>query len=524
MMNTVNTVANVVSYFSNKIVIGIETELQTLELRFKRQTDAFTQIKDMIEIREELEERITSVLSDYTQMINQVSIVATLTLAMALGAFGSLLGNTDNQPMWKISLFTISCVGTTLFSILSVLESFFLSIHINQVEARFASGTSPHVARTRTSVREFHIDDLIHLNSTFNFIVITFFIAFLSFSTTLLGYVYLGLGLSNNVFQEDTRQAVPPELFPHDFPNATTVPLYKLEPGFVPIASMLTTIVVTVYVIIGYRFFTVYVNYIHTRSLISFLLIFGCQKPEYDSHNAKTPIRIAADRFNNLQTSIFDRIQKWRDSTESFLFCVEQISRDRRVETKTQQQQAGTLATDLWKWSDSISEYCKHIVKKMNDMAAPRDSDVNTATKRKLEHCKYYTQSVMDNMELLKQFKASEHVEQPQLYIYDMKPCAPVLAILIFIWGVTGGLILTLLSFICAILILSIIKYCPCCCCGIKLKHCKTVTEITLMHYEDLHKATQHLYTRRSTSRDGGTTTRPKYSMYRDFEYRKISF
>jgi len=114
------------------------------------------------------------VLSDYTQMINQVSIVATLTLAMALNAFGSLLGNTDNQPMWKISLFTISCVGTTLFSILSVLESFFLSIHINQVEARFASGTYPHVMRTSTSIRKFHIADLVHLNSTFNFIVVTF--------------------------------------------------------------------------------------------------------------------------------------------------------------------------------------------------------------------------------------------------------------------------------------------------------------------------------------------------------------
>lgn len=467
-------------------------------------------------------------LSDYTQMINQVSIVATLTLAMALNAFGSLLGNTDNQPMWKISLFTISCVGTTLFSILSVLESFFLSIHINQVEARFASGTYPHVMRTSTSIRKFHIADLVHLNSTFNFIVVTFFIAFLSFSTTLLGSIYLGLGLSNNVFEDDTRQAVPPELFPHDFPNAKTVPLYKLEPGFVPIASMLTTIVVTVYVIIGYQFFTVYVNYIHARSLISFLLIFGCQHPEYNSHNAKKPIRIAAEKFNNLQKDIFKKIQKWRDSTESFLISVAAMRSDRRyirIETKEQRARGNTLSTDLWEWSDSILNYCTDIVENIYDIVGATNTKVNRVKILQVEHCKYYTQSLIDNVELLKQFKASEYVEEPQLYIYDMKRCAPITATLIFIWGASGGLVVTLLLFVCAILIFSIIKYCSCLCCELLRNNSSgTVAKITLIHYEYLHRQIEKLYTKRSLSRNATTIPRPSHTLYRDYEYRKISF
>ena len=61
-----------------------------------------------------LEQRITTILSDYTALLNQVSIVSTLMLGVATATFGSLLGNTEDQPKWKVNLYVISCIFTII--------------------------------------------------------------------------------------------------------------------------------------------------------------------------------------------------------------------------------------------------------------------------------------------------------------------------------------------------------------------------------------------------------------------------
>ena len=168
-----NVVVGIPSAVVGRATIKTETACAIMEYMSESQKAEFEAIKTLSELREELEERITAILSDYTQMINQASVVSTLTLGMATAAFGSLLGNTDGQPEWKSTMFSISCVVTVCFSILSVIESFFLGVHINQVEARFAGGVYPHI--NSDNLRKFEPEELKNLNAKFNFVVVTFF-------------------------------------------------------------------------------------------------------------------------------------------------------------------------------------------------------------------------------------------------------------------------------------------------------------------------------------------------------------
>lgn len=325
-------------------------------MRFESQQHLFANIQSLIGLRQELEDRITSILSDYTQMINQVSIVSTLTLGMGLGAFGSLLGNVDDQPEWKVALFNCSCVLTICFSVLSVIESFFLAIHINQVEARFAGGVYPHVSKN-VQRRSFEISELADLNSKFNFIVVTFFVSFLIFSTTVLGSVYISLGLSNNVFHKDVRLVgVSEHKFVNDTrwaPDAKQVPLSIIEPNYVSIASTLTFIVWSTYGIIVYRFLSSYIRQIHGAKLLRFISLCSCIDPSDDrhSHNMNTPMQSAASRFNNLQLRISELTQKWIGSTAT---CIVDI-------IKFQSKQNNTLTKNLrpvlTKFTNLINNY-----------------------------------------------------------------------------------------------------------------------------------------------------------------------
>ena len=303
----------------NNEILEKNALLAVAMMRFETVQNVFDNIQTLISLRQELEDRITSILSDYTQMINQVSLVSTLTLGMGLGAFGSLLGNTDDQPEWKIVLFTSSCVLTICFSVLSVIESFFLTIHINQVEARFVGGVYPHACRDLKR-RSFQISELEDLNSKFNFIVVTFFISFLIFATTVLGTVYIGLGLSNSVFSDDLRLVggLSAHRFVNDvrWPrNVTEVPLSTFEPTYVSAASTLTFTVIVTYGIIVYRFLSSYINQIHGKQLLRFLLLCSCMDPTKSSHNIKTPMKAAAGRFNDLQLRISVLTQQWFESS-----------------------------------------------------------------------------------------------------------------------------------------------------------------------------------------------------------------
>ena len=157
------------------------------------------------EILERFEKRITAILSDYTSLLNQVSIVSTLILGIATATFGSLLGNTDDQPQWKVNMYVISCILTVCFSVFSVIESFFLSINIYTEESRFISGNtgSDDYGNQDNDSREFNMESLKGLSATYSRIVLSFFFSFLTFPLTLLSMTYIGLGLSENILISD---------------------------------------------------------------------------------------------------------------------------------------------------------------------------------------------------------------------------------------------------------------------------------------------------------------------------------
>jgi hypothetical protein len=318
-VNPFSTLTSGLFIAMNSEILKSNAVLAAAMMRFEAQQTISDNIQTLISLRQELEDRITSILSDYTQMINQVALVSTLTLGMGLGAFGSLLGNTDNQPEWKIVLFACSCVLTVCFSVLSVIESFFLAIHINQVEARFVGGVYPHICKD-VKRRSFQISELADLNSKFNFVVVTFFASFLIFATTVLGTVYIGLGLSNSVFADDSRLV---DLDGHPFINdtrwptgAASTPMSNFEPSYVEAASTLTSIVSITYGIIVYRFLSSYVRQIHGKQLLRFLLLCSCMNPvDKTSHNINTPMKAAAKRFNDLQLRISDLTEQWFESS-----------------------------------------------------------------------------------------------------------------------------------------------------------------------------------------------------------------
>lgn len=339
----------------NRNTVLNKTRLAGAMMRYEAQQIVSANIQTLIGTRQELEDRITSILSDYTQMINQVSIVSTLTLGMGLGAFGSLLGNVEDQPEWKLVLFTCSCVLTICFSVLSVIESFFLAIHINQVEARFVGGVYPHISKD-SERRTFQLSELEDLNSKFNFIVVTFFISFLIFSTTLLGTIYIGLGLSNSVFGDDSRLV---DVSGHKFVNdtrwpvgATEVPLSLFEPSYVSAAQLLTYMVIATYSLIMYRFLSSYIQQIHGKQLLRFLLLCSCIDPtDKSSHNIKSPMKAAATRFNDLQRDISSLTEKWFISSAQCI--VDILMFQRQLNDKVTKQ----LQNDLIRFREIVDRY-----------------------------------------------------------------------------------------------------------------------------------------------------------------------
>ena len=73
--------------------------------------------------------------------------------------------------------------------------------------------------------------------------------------------MYLGLGLSDSVFEKDDRLINTGDLFVNDtrFNSTTgTAFLYEIEPNYVQTATIMTTIIGITYFIIIYRFFLTY--------------------------------------------------------------------------------------------------------------------------------------------------------------------------------------------------------------------------------------------------------------------------
>ena len=71
-------------YLTGRVDRKRDNALAMLEVQTKRHQLSFDHIITLSELRDKKAERITTILSDYTEIVNQVSVVATLTLGSAV--------------------------------------------------------------------------------------------------------------------------------------------------------------------------------------------------------------------------------------------------------------------------------------------------------------------------------------------------------------------------------------------------------------------------------------------------------
>lgn len=477
------------------------TSIDVMEYLAMSQKTDFEAIKTLSELRENLEARITAILSDYTQMINQASVVSTLTLAMATAAFGSLLGNTENQTEWKSTMFAISCVITVCLSIMSVIESFFLSIHINQVEARFAGGVYPHI--NQRSDRVFNSEELKNLNAKFNFVVVTFFGSFLSFSTTVLSTMYIGLGLSEKVFDKDVRIVKDSDsVFVNDtrFSNGMA-PLHNLEPNYVQTATTLTIIVGITYFILLFRFFSTYSNHIYGRSLLRFLVICGCMQPKGKEKNEDilTPIEIAAERFNDLQKVISEHCVRWLRSSTNLIEFIRLLSKNEISVFQNRNQRKKNFPEFRVDISKENKNFVKTYINKVSSWTTRIldtfeeyiPNDLTPSEIKKQYACKNHIAELHTNIAVIEQYQISERCEGLNELSYKLEPWARVITFLILIWGISGGVVLTILFFVLGLILVACLNLCPCCRNADMMNPGRQLVNLSSLHFEWLYKLYQ---------------------------------
>ena len=292
--------ANLMSLFQ----IEKDAMLYGITSSSKKLDKIFENIQDLISLKNELEERVTCILSDYTQLMNQVSLVATLMLIVTSGTLGALLGNTENQVKWKIDMFVISCVFTMIISVCAVVESFFTSMLIYESEAKFSAGMM-----SRNNLRTFNSKELASINKSFAFVVITFFLSFLIFPFTILSMVYVGLGLSNFYIGGDSRMAAMNPVF-----NASINTLSSFEPEYVSIALTLTCLIATFYILFLWRFFSTYLKWIawpwDCCGILKRTLLL-------------TPLIVTTQEYDELQDKLHAFIENWCKIYRNFNIALE---------------------------------------------------------------------------------------------------------------------------------------------------------------------------------------------------------
>ena len=102
---------------ATEITLGRDEFIREITVWFEQISLHTNTIVDYDSYLTKLEQRISTILSDYTALLNQVSIVSTLMLGVATATFGALLGNTDDQVQWKVNMYVISCVITICLSV-----------------------------------------------------------------------------------------------------------------------------------------------------------------------------------------------------------------------------------------------------------------------------------------------------------------------------------------------------------------------------------------------------------------------
>jgi len=290
---------------ATELMLGREEFTREITGAFKTIGNQTMHLEKLQEILIHLESRITSILSDYTSLLNQISIVSTLMLGVATAVFGALLGNTEDQPSWKVNMYVISCVLTVCFSIVSVIESFFLSIHIYAEESKFTAGLFPHRV---TGTRIFALDSLKGLSKSYSASILTFFMSFMFFSTSLLSMIYIGLGKSMYILGEDDRYYKDSS---DRFSNVQSKKVSEVEPEYTGIAFTMTLFVIITYTIILGLFVTKYRKYV----LWPKKMLECCGM---DKESLKEPMRETANDFERIQIELHNEFDTWQQLFDDF--------------------------------------------------------------------------------------------------------------------------------------------------------------------------------------------------------------
>ena len=336
---------------ATRITNSREDYIKEISSDFNTITNQTKSLIDLQDILIQLESRITSILSDYTSLLNQISIVSTLMLGVATSTFGALLGNTEDQPMWKVNMYVISCVLTVCFSIISVIESFFLSIHIYAEESKFTAGIYPHPLK---GTRSFNIEMLKGLSKSYSASILTFFISFLFFSTTLLGIVYIGLGKSMFIVGEDTRMY---KSNSDRFVNISTLSVTDKEPGYTTIALLMTIIVGITYLIIIGLFLTKYRKYVlWPRKILECCNV--------NKESLKEPMRATAADFQRLQIDLHHEWREWERLFNTFIDKYDEIFAEKNWINRDLERHP---SSDSMEWNYEDIDYEMYIYKSFKD-------------------------------------------------------------------------------------------------------------------------------------------------------------
>lgn len=524
--------------------------LRLMELHFLRQQTAFEAIEKLVSIRETHGTRITSIISDYVQMIQQMSVVTTLTLGMSVGLFGALIGGQFFlHPDWKNVLFAISSIVTISFSIISVLESFFLGVHLNQVEARFTAGVYPSVNvdtkrplnqqnqynTENTTARTFDPIELENMNATFNWILLTFFLSFVSFAFSLLGVAYLGLGVSNSIWGKDNRQLN--ELYTTGmFQNDTRFPgtVSSVEPAFLSLSWSVTGIVTLSYLVVLWRFFDSYAKKLYAKDLIRFMAICGCNDSSgiTTNSNALTPIEFSAEQFNSYQEAITERALEYetiqnmcRENILSVANNFKQLKYQTGVnsQTSTKLQSNPMNPTFVQKVTRWVSTVWKSSVEAADEamfnlaiMAQTQSSEVLIASSASI-----HIQGIRTNLFIIDSWTGSEEAAKVIYREYRMEPYGRIVFFLLCLWAVSGGLIISLLLGMLAMLVypVYVIYRITCGRSDERIRTiCTIVSDAFILHYKWMYSVYLDLVdipenktvtqTRRRTSLDGQPISR----------------
>jgi hypothetical protein len=497
-------------YLSGRVDRKRDNTLGQLEILTKRHQLSFDHIITLSELRDRQAERITTILSDYTEIVNQVSVVATLTLGSAVGLYSVLIGSESYfHPEWKLILLCISSVLTVCFSITSVIESFFLGVRIDQIEARFVAGVYPHINVDGDKVRKFSENVLEDINAVFNFILITFFTSFISFAFGLLGVAYIGMGRSNSMLNLDERK-VSQDFNGNIFlKNITSQTVSDLEPGYIPTVWVVNIIVVITYIFIFWRFFQAHSSQINASSLLRFTLLCGCADVNKTQVKTSmfTPIQYAVAKYNKLQEDITKATEKWQRRQKLIARNIQAIAMKR-----------GRIASGEEKEFYDILKRNVNVLINTNFLSLDRNEIVDASIQSHVkirssivtisELEEFYDSLVLGgdtfdlinnsiqialeqikmNLKILDTFLDVEKPQEVEWLRVGISPCGKTLNFFIVVWGITVGLAITIMLFFTSMLLyLPWVIISTCTYGNVRQNVCEFVSSVTLLHFRWLN-------------------------------------